>query len=133
MQFQSPTINVVYLNCTIMRPSANNGLVHLADTSAGFGARGLTFRDCILGTAKAITNPPPTSGITWDKNHYWVAPTVTDAGSSLGVPTFNSTGSPFSGYLPTSANVATIDRVLVPYDSFGNARAIGHKRGAVVA
>lgn len=133
MQFQSPTINVVYLNCTIMRPSANNSLVHLADTTAGFGARGLTFRDCILGTVKAITNPPPSSGITWDKNHYWVAPTVTDAGSSLGVPTFNSTGTPFSGYLPTSANVATIDRVLVPYDSFGNVRAVGHKRGAVVA
>lgn len=132
MQFQSPAINVVYLNATIIRPSATNSLVHLADTSPGFGARGLTFRDSILGTVKAITNPPPSSGITWDKNHYYVTPTVTDVGASIGVPSFNSMGSPYSGYLPTSANVATIDRVLVPYDTFGNIRAVGQKRGAVV-
>jgi len=133
MQFQSPCINVAFLNSTIIRPSSSNQLVHLADQTSGFGTRGLVFRDCILGTAKSLSASPPTSGITWDGNHYWVAPTISDAGATIGDPVFNSTGSPTSGYLPTSASVPAISRVLVPYDAFGRARASGHKRGAVVA
>lgn len=133
MQFQSPVINMVFLNATLIRPSSTNQFVHLSDQASGFGARGLVFRDCILGTAKAVSGTPPTSGISFDSNHYWVTPTVTDAGASLGAPTFNSMGDHLSGYLPTSANVAAISRVLVPRDAYGNVRAIGNKRGAVVA
>lgn len=133
-QWEAVGINLHFLNATILDTAPNGLHVVIKNKTAGFGAKDASFRDCIIGQVRYDSGAPYRPDVLFSGNHFMDAsPEVIDATQTVGAPTFDSEGTGASNYYPTGVSVGTVASAFVPFDLNGNVRAIGNKRGAVVA
>ena len=130
-QWQQSSWNVNIYNCTFPGLASGSGnSIIFRNQSNGFGMTDWTMRQCILGAMTADSGFP-TSGITFDYNHFQSG-TARGSNGATGDPAYNSTGTHTSGYLPTAAT-ATVPTVYLKYDGKGQTRTVGAKVGARVS